>query len=143
MFANLRHVGIVTDNLEKSLEFYRDILGFKIKTEALENKDFIDRVLNLKNASLKTVKLVDQRGGIIELLHYDNPANKTIKREVNDLGLSHFALTVENLDDIYNMLKKSGANFISAPKFSPDKKAKVCFCYDPNGVAVELVEEII
>ena len=143
MSINLRHIGIVTKNLEKSLEFYRDILGFKIKTEALENKDFIDRILNLKDTALKTVKLVDPRGGIIELLHYDNPASRTIKMEINDLGLSHFALTVENLDDIYNMLKKSGANFISAPTLSPDNKAKVCFCYDPNGIAIELVKEII
>ena len=78
MPINLRHIGIVTKNLEKSLEFYRDLLGFKIKTEAFENKNFIDHILNLKNTSLKTVKLIDNNAGIIEFLSYDNP-----KRQVN------------------------------------------------------------
>lgn len=142
MPINLRHIGIVTKNLEKSLEFYRDLLGFKIKTEAFENKNFIDHILNLKNTSLKTVKLIDNNAGIIEFLSYDNPKGKLIKREINDLGLSHFALTVQNLDDIYNKLKNNNIKFISKPTVSPDNKAKVCFCYDPNGVIIELVEQI-
>ena len=28
---NIRHTGIVTDNMTKSLKFYKDLLGFKIK----------------------------------------------------------------------------------------------------------------
>jgi len=142
MSINLRHIGIVTENLEKSLKFYRDILGFKIKIENFEDRNFIDHLLNLKESSLKTVKLVDEKGGVIELLYYDNPPSKKIKREVNDLGLSHFALTVENLDDIYGRLKNNNIEFISAPTLSSDNKIKVCFCYDPNGIAIELVEQI-
>lgn len=141
MSINLRHVGIVAENLEKSLEFYRDFLGFRIMTQATENKDFIDNILNLKDTSLKTIKLIDNNGGIIELLSYDNPKGKLIKREINDLGLSHFALTVHNLDDIYNKLKNKNVEFISMPTLSPDNKAKVCFCYDPSGVLIELVEQ--
>lgn len=143
MSITLRHIGIITDNLEKSLEFYKDFLGLEIKTEVLEDSDFIDKILKLKQSSLKTVKLADKKGGIVELLHYENPWGKKIKREINDLGLSHFALTVENLDNMYNKLKENNIDFISMPALSPDNKAKVCFCYDPNGIAIELVEEII
>lgn len=143
MSITLRHIGIVTDNLEKSLEFYKDFLGLEIKTETLENGSFIDHILGLKKTSLKTVKLADKKGGIVELLCYKNQQDNKIEREINDLGLSHFALTVENLDNMYNKLKENNIDFISAPALSPDNRAKVCFCYDPNGIAIELVEEII
>lgn len=143
MSITLRHIGIVADNLEKSLKFYKDFLGLEIKTEVLEDSDFIDKILDLKQSSLKTVKLADKKGGIVELLCYKNPQGNKIEREVNDLGLSHFALTVENLDNMYNKLKENNIDFISAPALSPNNKAKVCFCYDPNGIAIELVEEII
>lgn len=142
MFAHLRHIGIVTDNLGKSLWFYRDILGLEIKTEDMENGNFIDKILGLKQSSLKTVKVADKKGGIVELLYYENPRGKKIKREINDLGLSHFALTVENLDETCLKLKENKIDFISTPTLSPNGKAKVCFCYDPNGVAIELVEQL-
>jgi len=142
MSINLRHIGIVTENLEKSLKFYKDILGFKIKTESFEDRNFIDHILNLEKSSLKTMKLIDKKGGVIELLHYDNPPSKKNKRKINDSGLSHFALTVDNLDDIYSRLRNDNIEFVSAPILSPDNKAKVCFCYDPNGIAIELVEHV-
>ncbi|HCI04371.1 TPA: hypothetical protein DEW47_00085 [Patescibacteria group bacterium] len=142
MSINLRHIGIVTNNLENSLKFYKDILGFKIKMEGFEDRNFIDHILNLKKSSLMTVKLVDEKGGIIELLKYDNPRGKPIKREINDLGLSHFALTVDDLNETYDRLKNNNIEFVSAPILSPDNKAKVCFCYDPNGIVIELVEQI-
>ena len=142
MSINLRHIGIVTNNLENSLKFYKDILGFKIKMEGFEDRNFIDHILNLKKSSLMTVKLVDEKGGIIELLKYDNPRGKPIKREINDLGLSHFALTVDNLEDVYVKLKDNNIEFISSPTLSPDSKVKVCFCYDTDGIVIELVEHV-
>lgn len=142
MGIKLRHIGIVTKNLEESLKFYRDLLGFKIKSEDKEDTKFIDKILGLKESSMKTIKLSDASGGIIELLQYDNPQGKTTDREINDFGISHFALTVQNLDDIYNKLKNNNIEFISTPTLSPDNKAKVCFCYDPNGAFIELVEKI-
>src|SRR3989338_5077765 len=143
MSPNLRHIGIVTNNLENSLKFYRDILGFKVITEVFEDRNFIDKILNLKDSSLKTIKLSDNDGGIIELLCYNNPKSKPIERRINDIGLSHFALTVDNLENVYQQFNKRGVIFISEPTISPDKKAKVCFCYDPNGIVIELVEQLL
>ena len=33
-----------------------------------------------------------------------------------------------------------GTEYISVPILSPDKKARVCFCKDPDGTLIELVE---
>ena len=156
---NIRHFGIVVTDIEKSLEFYRDMLGFKIKIDVLEEGKFIDAILGLKDVKVRTVKMVADDGNLIELLWYQSHARAAAKGEEEDLssltkgkkmeskeifniGASHPAFTVENIDEEYKRLKEKGIKFISLPQVSPNGKAKVAFCYDPDGVPVELVEEI-
>ena len=38
--------------------------------------------------------------------------------------------------------KKNGGSLKNRPVVSPSGKAKVVYCYDPEGVLIELVEEI-
>ena len=51
MILNIRHTGIVVKNLEASLDFYTKKLGFSIKVQAEEGRDFIDSILNLDNSN--------------------------------------------------------------------------------------------
>ena len=139
----IRHFGIVVTDIEKSLEFYRDILGFKIKIDALEEGKFIDTILGLKDVKVRTVKMYADDGNLIELLWYQSHKGKKIEnKEIFDIGASHPAFTVENLDYEYKRLNEKGIKFISLPQVSPNGKTKVAFCYDPDGAPVELVEEL-
>lgn len=140
---SVRHFGIVVTDMEKSLKFYRDLLGLKIKVDAIEEGPFIDAISGLKNVKVRTVKMAADDGYLIELLWYKSHPRK--RRENNDIcniGASHPAFTVENLDYEYERLKKNGVKFNCPPQISPDGKAKVTFCYDPDNTPIELVEEI-
>lgn len=140
----VRHFGIVTNNMEKSLHFYRDLLGLKIKREMLEEGKFINTILGLENVKVRTVKMTADEGStLVEILEYQSHKGKQRENyEIFDLGASHIAFTVNNLEEEYQRLSKEGVKFISAPQVSQDGKAKVAFCYDPNGVPLELVEEL-
>jgi len=141
---NIRHFGIVVSDIEKSLKFYRNLLGFQIKIDALEEGPFIDTILGLNNAKVRTVKMVADDGNLVELLWYQSHEGKKMEnKKIFDIGASHPAFTVENLDNEYQRLKENGVQFIAPPQISPDKKTKVAFCYDPDGVPIELVEELI
>ena len=71
LIKEVRHFGIVVSNLEKSLKFYRDLLGLKILTNMNESGEFIDNILSLNNIQVKTVKMESMGGGtLIELLEY-------------------------------------------------------------------------
>jgi len=139
----IRHFGIVVSDIEKSLHFYRDILGLQTKRDMLEEGDFIDAILGLKGVKVRTVKMVADDGNLIELLWYQSHKGKKIEnKEIFDIGASHPSFTVENLDYEYKRLKENGVKFNCPPQISPKGKVKVVFCYDPDGVPVELVEEI-
>ncbi len=139
----IRHFGIVVSDIEKSLEFYRDLLGFEIKVDALEEGKFIDTILGLEKVKVRTVKMIADDGNLIELLSYQSHGGKKMEnKEIFDIGASHPAFTVEDIDFEYKRLKEKGIRFISSPQLSPNGKAKVVFCFDPDNVPVELVEEI-
>ena len=69
----IRHTGIVTTNLNKSLIFWNKYLKFKIYKQADEKGKLIDKIMLYKNVKVKTVKLKDSNGSIIEILSFIPP----------------------------------------------------------------------
>ena len=74
-------------------------------------------------------------------MEYKNCQGK--KREPilsNDIGASHFALTVENIDNLYESRKNFDVSFISEPLLSPEGYVKVAYAILMDECIVELVE---
>ncbi len=142
MSYSFRHIGITVTDMEKSLELYRDYFGFRVVWDEIEEGDFIDSLSGIKDISVRTVKLKDFTGGMIELLEYKShpEIRPRLLREITEIGISHFAMNVEDLDKTYLRLKNLGLEFNDEPKVSPDGGAKVCFCRDYDGNLIELVE---
>lgn len=140
MITHIRHAGIVTDDLEPLLHFYRDLLGFKVVAREEESGPFIDTVLGLHKALVTTVKMATPDGSLLELLHYQSHPRPKTGRAINDIGISHVAFTVDDLDRDYERLKAEGIKFNSPPQTNPEGTAKVVFCEDPKGNILELVQ---
>lgn len=134
-------MGIVVSDMERSLKFYRNLLGLKVVKDFSEKGDYIDSILGLSGVNLRMVKLVTDDGSMIELLQYlSHPNQPPIKSEICDLGCSHVAFAVDNLYEEYKRLSENGIKFNCSPYISPDGYAKVTFCHDPDGISIELVE---
>ena len=142
MIKEVRHVGIVVKNMENSLKFYRDILGFEIIRDMDEHGGYIDNMLSLDDVHVRTVKLSAGMGNtLIELLDFKSHNDNEI-RNFYTIGASHVALTVDNLEDLYKHLSENNVKFNAPPQKSPDGLVKVTFCNDPDGTPIELVEMI-
>ena len=143
--ALIRHIGVVITDVEQSLQFYRDALGFEILKQADESGTCIDNFLNIQNTNVTTIKMIDPNNNILELLYFNShpelsDINKS--RRLSEIGCSHFALTVDNLDSLYSRLKGQGIEFNYPPQVSDDGNVKVAFCRDPDGTYIEMVEEL-
>ncbi len=138
----VRHFGIVVSDLERSLRFYRDLLGLKVVRIMDESGEYIDNMLALQNVQVTTVKMsADSGSTLVELLELkSHPCQTRGDREVYSVGPSHVAFTVYGLDALYQRLSQAGVRFHAPPQLSPDGYAKVTFCQDPDGTLVELVE---
>jgi len=137
----VRHIGIVVTNIENSLKFYRDLLGLKIERSMNESGTYIDNMLGFKNVQVKTVKMSAPNGNtLVELLEFNAPVGNNAIRNVHDVGASHVAFTVSDIDETYQKLKQSGVKFNAPPQLSPDGYAKVTFCFDPDKTPIEIVQ---
>ena len=144
MTNTTRHVGIVVKDLTKTSDFWVNLIGFKLHIDAKEISPYIDELLGIANPELRTVKLIDQNGFIIELLEFANyPAKENWEGNLATTGLTHIALTVSNLESLTTKLKENNYKFISEIRKSPNGAVKVVFLRGPEGLMLELVEPLV
>jgi lactoylglutathione lyase len=139
---SVRHIGLVTKDIDQSIGFYTNLLGFKVKKDQVESGGYIDTFLGLSDVRVRTVKMELKSGGMIELLYFFTHLCNDKSPDITAVGCSHIALTVPDVDIIYDKINEAGCETINRPSLSPDGKAKVFFCKDPDGTWLELVEEI-
>jgi len=145
MITQIRHAGIVVQDLETCLNFFVDLLGFKVFKKMDESGAHIDAMLNLNNVAVTTVKIRAADGNLIELLKFNShqvDGEYSWSGKIYSTGLTHLALTVDDLDKTYQELLSHGIAFNAPPQFSPDGLAKVTFCRGPENLFLELVEVI-
>jgi catechol 2,3-dioxygenase-like lactoylglutathione lyase family enzyme len=133
----------VVNDLDKIKDFWINLLGFKLHIEAKEKSPYIDELLAIKDPSLTTLKLIDSKGFIIELLKFENyQVDNSWSGDLKTTGVTHIALTVDSLDELVKNLKNQNYEPLSEIKLSPNKKVKVVFLRGPEGIMLELVQEL-
>lgn len=139
--TSIRHTGIVVSSMERSLEFYRDLLGMKVWADFEDDSAYVQAVTETPGARIRMVKLQAGDGGSIELLQYlSHPQPVPPENRACDVGCNHVALRVDDIDTLYETLTSHGIRFHTPPGVSPDGGARTTYCRDPEGVIVELVQ---
>jgi catechol 2,3-dioxygenase-like lactoylglutathione lyase family enzyme len=139
--TNIRHIGIVVSDMQKELEFYRDLLGMTVWWEDRDESQIVRQVTGVPEANIWMVKLKAEDGVSIELLKYlSHPQSLPEPKKSFDAGCNHVALQVDDIEALYKKLLSAGIRFHTPPVTSSDGAAKVTYCRDPEGVIIELVE---
>ncbi len=139
----IRHTGLVTNDIKKSLTFWIKYLKFKIKTKMNEDGDLIDKIMLYQNVKVQTFKLLDNNNMLLELLYFKNsPKIKKVAIMPYTNGFTHISLTVKDLRKLYQFLKKKKIKFNSKPQISLDGSVLMTYCRTPEGAFLELVQEL-
>ena len=141
MILETRHVGIVIQDMEQSLRFWRDIMGLKVAVDFWEEGKFIDTVQQLTGVKLHMIKLSAPDGSMVELLHdVAHPTDSPGQDKLCDAGIRHIAFTVADVEDAWRTLTQHGCQVLSTPTSSPDGRARLFFARDPEGNLLEIVQ---
>jgi catechol 2,3-dioxygenase-like lactoylglutathione lyase family enzyme len=138
------HTGITVSNLERSLAFWRDVLGFELSHTAHQTGELAKEITGVESAELKLAVLKTPGGHKIELLEYLAPADR---RRANlrscDVGSAHIALLVEDLDAVLERIASSGWKAAGKPQTlntGPNAGKRVVYVRDPDGTTIEFME---
>ena len=140
MDATWHHMAISVKDIDKSLKFYRDLLGFEVDWEKDHySGEAFSSIAGFSEAEARIVMLKGY-GARVELFKYYTPAGKEHDpRPQCDFGITHFALSVKNIHQIYERLSHDGVQFNCPPR-SPRPGVWATYMKAPDGVTIELVE---
>jgi catechol 2,3-dioxygenase-like lactoylglutathione lyase family enzyme len=141
MIVGLHHTAISTPDLERSVGFYRDLLGFAVEFEfAWDEANANFQRTHAVRESAGRVAMLAREGARLEIFEYRKPAPRPQRGAPGnaDHGLCHFCIQVEDIDDEFARLKQAGMEFQSEPV--PQGNVKCCYGRDPDGNLIELIE---
>jgi glyoxylase I family protein len=138
------HTGITVSNLERSLAFWRDVLGFELSHTAHQTGELAKEITGVAGAEIKLAVLKTPSGHKIELLEYLAPPDrKQVALRPCDVGSVHVALLVDNLSAVLERISVSGWKAAGKPqtlKTGPNAGKRVVYVRDPNGTTIEFME---
>ncbi|MCJ7470029.1 VOC family protein [Candidatus Bathyarchaeota archaeon] len=124
MKSKFMYVGIRVTDLERSIDFYTNILGMKISGRS-----------KIEQTKGETVGLQTEKDGFtLELNHYEKDSPYNTKYVVGE-GLDHLAFKVDDLDKALEEAKKAGHRTILQMKADGGRWA---YIEDPDGNWIEL-----
>ena len=137
------HTGITVSNLERSLVFWRNVLGFELSHRPHQTGELASEITGVPGAEI-SIAVLKGYGHKIELLEYRAPADrKKIALRPCDIGFVHVALVVDNLDAILNAIAASGWKAAGKPQTlqaGPNAGRRVVYVRDPDGTTIEFME---
>ncbi|MFB6803358.1 VOC family protein [Peribacillus butanolivorans] len=137
------HVGVIVNDLSAAKEFFLDF-GLEVKGEWEMEGELMGYAVGLNDVKVACVGLGMPDGQTwIELIKFYTPSDeKDIQQSfANTLGIRHIAFTVEDIEAVVAKLKKKGTEIFSEIQ-QYEESYKLCYVRGPEGIILELAEEI-
>ena len=138
------HMGLQVADLDRSIAFYRDILGFEIAFAWNPQAAYIDELVGYPDVNLHAAILrLPGSDVFLELLDYRNVERTPVDTRTANPGTAHIAFFVDDLDTLYEDLTARGVRSVSAPvtpTIGPNEGGRAVYLIDPDGVRVELIQ---
>jgi len=144
MQLRVSHVGVCVSDLERSLRFYCEGLGFARAATYQVGKEF-SAALEVRGDAQLVSQFVERDGVSLELLHYAQPGVEGApSSRRNQLGFTHLSLAVDDVDRVARHLVACGGKLLPATRTTirhPDGRCdEFVFVADPDGLRVELMK---
>ncbi len=154
----MSHVALCTNDFERSMHFYRDLLGFKVAQEGttVEEGEYQQGIYKKKNQQVKFAILrhgkkkatpygLSEDAPVIALLAPTQSKATGKPILVDQIGISHFGIWVKGLNRVHKDLERKGVEFVAPPHVLAKTKEgtiRSAFVKDPDGIIIQLDEMI-
>jgi lactoylglutathione lyase len=138
------HMGLQVADLDRSVAFYRDILGFDLAFAWNPQAAYIRELVGYPDADIHAAILrLPGSDVMLELLEYRNVERAPVDTRTANPGTAHIAFFVDDLDALYADLAARGVRSVSppvTPTIGPNEGGRAVYLIDPDGIRVELIQ---
>jgi catechol 2,3-dioxygenase-like lactoylglutathione lyase family enzyme len=141
----LHHTCYTVSDLDRSVAFYRDVLGCEVMAEQEKEGGYLAAIVGYPDAHVRMAHLrVPGTEHVIELFEYLAPAGTRADVEPRNVGASHLCFLVDDLPALYEGLREKGVDSFVSPPVEVDtgvnKGGYALYLRDPDGISVELFQ---
>ena len=140
--ARLLHYSHCVSDIERSRQFYADVLGFEVVAEFDFDDPQTARVMGVPGCKFKGI-FMKRDGMRIEIIGFREPApdSRIRKRAANEIGHSHLSFYVADLDQALEYLRGKGVPVDEETRTMLPMGIECCVVRDPDGFPIEIVHQ--
>jgi len=151
MLKEVIHIGLTVKNMDKAIDFYKNILGLTYQGEMIMEGKETDILFGRNNCKVRVAYLNGSNllnTPTIELIQFVLDVCEERPSDLHTTSISEVCFKVDDIDMVYTRLKSKGVEFISNPQFfdltsQGFGKSKAVYFKDPDGIILELLEPIL
>ena len=148
MLLSVWHTSWTVSDLDRSIAFYRDLLGFELLGSWTRKGTFIETVVGFPDAELRIAALrlpsaTARSGHHLELIEYVAPKGARLDLKTCNIGAAHLALETDSIHETCDHLAANGVVLVSPPvaiESGANEGGFACYLRDPDGFTIELVQ---
>lgn len=143
------HTAFTVSDIERSIKFYTELLGFELLHNQRQSNDYTRKFVGYPDADLYTAMLrlpgVDHgiSKHLLELNQYIAPIGKKIDVQTCNTGAAHMAFVVDDIHQMYDFLVSHGVRFKSEPvaiTAGRNQGGYTCYFLDPDDITLEILQ---
>jgi lactoylglutathione lyase len=142
------HAGVTVSDMERSLTFYRDVLGLEVVSDNRTGGDHAQRIWALPEVRPEAVRAIflsvpgsDAR---IELFEFSGIERHPASSRPMDFGAGHFCLYTDDAEALHARAVAAGftsrSGEVVAIEQGPHAGVRAAYLIDPDGYHVEIIQ---
>lgn len=149
MIQAIWHFSFTVSDIQRSIAFYRDILGMELVHTQEQANPYTRKLVGYPDAHLKVAMLktpadtCSPSTHVLELVEYVAPKGIKIDTATKNVGSAHLAFVVNDIFAAYETWRQQGVRFRSDPvaiEAGANRGGYTVYFLDPDDITLELVQ---
>ena len=150
MVGRIYHVGLTVSDLERSIAFYRDILGLEFQGEIFMEGEETDKMFRKKNCKARVAYLNGSKAleaPPVELIQFVNNEVKKVPSDLFTTSISEVCFYTDDIDSAYKHLVDNNVECLSEPQYFDFRaygfgESRAFYFRDPDGIILEMMQPL-
>ena len=136
----VNHVGLTVRDLERSVAFYRDVVGFDVRVERVRSGGEWFDTLTGNSGAVLDVAMLSDGDFCLQLVQYREGGEPHAITGHHRVGNVHLSLDVADVETKRDEMIAAGVHDVTPIVALPVPGMRSFYVHDPDGIPVEFIE---